>query len=216
MNAPAQEDVVSTRMRRLGWAGAFLLFVLMVVMGYSMWRGSVQNEVIPMPVLRQVPDFRLTDQTGAEVTRDSLRGKVWVTNFFFTRCSGPCPLLMARMAEFQKALERAPEVALVSFTVDPEYDTPEVLSDYAGQWQADPERWKYLTGDPDTIRSLVTDGFMQVLDTDHATGEPVHGTMFMMVDGNGMVRGLFNLDDPELLPKMLMGAGNLLREQGTR
>jgi len=216
MNAPRQEDVVAGRLRRLGWVGAFLLFVLTVTMAYSLWRGSEQRDVHPMPVLREVPDFTLTDQTGAAVTRDSLRGKVWVTNFFFTRCSGPCPLLIARMAEFQKASERAPDVRLVSFSVDPEYDTPEVLAAYAGQWQADPERWKMLTGDPATMTRLVTDGFMQVLDTDNVTGEPVHGTMFMMVDGNSMVRGLFNLDDPELIPKMLMAAGNLLREQEAR
>ncbi len=215
MTTPAQDDTAANRLRRLGWAGAFLLFVLAVTMAYSMWRGAEQRDVMPMPVLRAVPDFRLTDQTGAEVTRESLRGKVWVTNFFFTRCTGPCPLLTARMAEFHKALERAPEVLLVSFSVDPEYDTPEVLSAYADQWQADPARWKFLTGDPATMTRLVTDGFMQVLEADSVTGEPVHGTMFMMVDGNGMVRGLFNFEDPELLPKMLMGAGNLLREQGS-
>lgn len=207
------ESAAAARMRQLGWAGAFLVFVLAVTMAYSVWRGSEQRGVEPMPVLHAVPDFALTDQTGAAVTKDSLRGHPWVTDFFFTRCKGPCPLMTARMAELQKALEKAPEVKLVSFSVDPEHDTPGVLREYAAGFQADPGRWKLLTGEPATVRRLVTEGFLQPLGKDDA-GELMHGTMFMLVDGNGMVRGIYSLDDPELIPKILMGTGNLLREQG--
>lgn len=207
------ESAAAARIRQLGWAGAFLLFVLAVVMGFTAWRNSEQRGIQPMPVLHEVPAFALTDQTGGPVTRDSLREKIWVTNFFFTRCKGPCPLLTARMAELQKALVKAPQVKLVSFSVDPEHDTPEVLRSYAAEYQADPERWKFLTGDPDAVREIVTKGFLQPLGEDEV-GELLHGTMFMLVDGNGMVRGIYSLDDPELLPKLLMGTGNLLREQG--
>lgn len=208
-----RQDPGAARLQKLGWAGVFLLFVLGITMGFALWRESENRSVVPMPVLRQVPDFSLSDQTGSTVTRTDLRGHVWVTNFFFTRCSGPCPLLTARMAEMQQALVKAPDVKLVSVTVDPEHDTPEVLAAYAGQWQADPDRWKFLTGDPDTVRRVVREGFMQMIGEDEATGEPVHGTMFLLVDGNGMVRGVYSLDDPELVPKILMGTGNLLREQ---
>ncbi len=207
------ESAAAARMRQLGWAGAFLVFVLAVTMGYSFWRGAEQRGVTPMPVLHAVPDFSLTDQTGATVTRDSLRGHVWVTDFFFTRCKGPCPLMTARMAELQKALVKAPEVKLVSVTVDPGHDTPEVLREYGAEFQAEPGRWKLLTGDPEAVRRLVTEGFLQPLGEDDS-GELLHGTMFMLVDGNGMVRAIYSLDDPELIPKILMGTGNLLREQG--
>lgn len=206
------ESAAAARMRQLGWAGAFLVFVLAVTMGFSLWRGSERRGVQPMPVLHQVPAFELTDQTGAAISRDSLRGKIWITDFFFTRCKGPCPLLTARMVELQKALIKAPEVKLVSFTVDPEHDTPEVLRAYAAEYQADPDRWKFATGDPDTVRKVVTEGFLQTLGKDEA-GELLHGTMFQLVDGNGMVRGIYSLDDPELIPKLLMDTGNLLREQ---
>jgi len=211
MSDEPQGDRVAERMKRLGWAGAFLAFVLAVVMGYSMWRGSERRDVEQLPVLRAVPDFTLTDQDGQTVTKDDLRGKIWIADFIFTRCKGPCPLMTARMLEMQRALVKAPGIKLVSVTVDPAHDTPEVLKAYAADNKADPERWKFLTGDKAVIEKLVTEGFMQHLGEEN--GEPVHGTMFLVVDGNGMVRSARMLEDPELIPKILTDTGNLLRAQ---
>jgi cytochrome oxidase Cu insertion factor (SCO1/SenC/PrrC family) len=211
-NDQHQDNIIAGRMRRLGWAGAFLLFVLAVAMGYSMWQASVRRDVEQLPVIRAVPEFSLTDQNGQTVTNADLRGKIWIADFIFTRCAGPCPLMTARMLEMQKALVKTPEVKLVSVTVDPEYDRPEVLKAYAEANFADPERWKFLTGDKTVIEKLVTEGFMQQLAEEN--GEPVHGTMFLIVDGNGMVRSARMLEDPELIPKVLTDTGNLLREQG--
>lgn len=213
MNAPEPpNDIIAGRMRRLGWAGAFLGFVLAVAMGYSMWQASLRRDVEQLPVIREVPEFSLTDQNGQTVTNADLRGKIWIADFIFTRCKGPCPLMTARMLEMQKALTKTPEVKLVSVTVDPEFDTPEVLKAYAEANHADPERWKFLTGDKAVIEKLVTEGFMQHLTEEN--GEPVHGTMFLIVDGNGMVRSARMLEDPELIPRVLTDTGNLLREQG--
>jgi cytochrome oxidase Cu insertion factor (SCO1/SenC/PrrC family) len=211
-NDHSQDDIVAGRMRRLGWAGAFLGFVLAVAMGYSMWQASLRRDVEQLPVIRAVPEFSLTDQNGQTVTNADLRGKIWIADFIFTRCKGPCPLMTARMLEMQKALVKTPEVKLVSVTVDPAYDTPEVLKAYAEANFADPNRWKFLTGDKAVIEKLVTEGFMQHLAEEN--GEPVHGTMFLVVDGNGMVRSARMLEDPELIPKILTDTGNLLREQG--
>lgn len=214
MNSPVPpDDIIAGRMRRLGWAGAFLGFVLAVAMGYSMWQASLRRDVERLPVIRAVPEFSLTDQNGQTMTNDDLRGKIWIADFIFTRCKGPCPLMTARMLEMQRALTKTPEVKLVSVTVDPEYDTPEVLKAYAEANHADPDRWKFLTGDKAVIEKLVTEGFMQHLAEEN--GEPVHGTMFLIVDGNGMVRSARMLEDPELIPKILTDTGNLLREQGT-
>ena len=210
-NDHSQDDIVAGRMRRLGWVGAFLGIVLAVAMGYSMWQASLRRDVEQLPVIRAVPEFSLTDQNGQTVTNADLRGKIWIADFVFTRCKGPCPLMTARMLEMQKALTKTPEVKLVSVTVDPAYDTPEVLKAYAEANFADPERWKFLTGDKAVIEKLVTEGFMQHLSEEG--GEPVHGTMFLIVDGNGMVRSARMLEDPELIPKILTDTGNLLREQ---
>jgi len=215
MSEPDENDIVGERMRRLGWAGGFLAFVLAVTMGFSLWRGSERREVQQLPVLREVPDFRLTDQDGREVTKASLRGKIWIADFIFTRCLGPCPVMTSRMIEMQKALIKAPQVKLVSVSVDPEHDTPEVLKAYAEQNHADPAQWTFLTGDTEGIKKLVTEGFMQPLARGD-DGNPVHGSMFLVVDGQGMVRSAQMLEDPELIPKILMDTGNLLREQGKR
>ena len=212
MSDHPQGNRVADRMQRLGWVGAFLAFILAVVMGYSMWRGSERRDVEKLPVMRAVPDFTLTDQDGNTVTKDDLRGKIWIADFIFTRCKGPCPLMTARMLEMQRALLKTPDVKLVSISVDPEHDTPAVLKAYAEANFAEPARWKFLTGDKTVIEKVVTEGFMQHLDEEN--GEPVHGTMFLVVDGNGMVRSARMLEDPELIPKVLMDTGNLLREQG--
>lgn len=211
MSDDTQGNRVADRMRRLGWAGTFLAFVLAVVMGYSMWRGSERRDAGQLPVIRAVPQFSLTDQDGKTVTNQDLRGKIWIADFIFTRCQGPCPLMTSRMLEMQRALVKTPDVKLVSITIDPEHDTPAVLKAYAGANHAEPGRWRFLTGDKAVIEQLVTEGFMQHLGEER--GEPVHGTMFLVVDGNGMVRSARMLEDPELLPKILMDTGNLLREQ---
>jgi protein SCO1/2 len=211
MSDDPQGHRFADRMQRLGWAGAFLAFVLAAVMGYSMWRGSERRAVDQLPVIRAVPDFTLTDQDGQAVTKEDLRGKIWIADFIFTRCKGPCPLMTARMLEMQRALVKTPDVKLVSITVDPEHDTPAVLKAYAAANFAEPGRWKFLTGDKEVIRKVVTEGFMQPLDEEN--GQPVHGTMFLVIDANGMVRSARMLEDPELIPKILMDAGNLMREQ---
>lgn len=214
MSDEPQGDRVAERMKRLGWAGAFLAFVLAVVMGFSLWRGAERRDTGQLPVIREVPGFTLTDQDGQTVTKDDLRGKIWIADFIFTRCQGPCPLMTSRMLEMQRALVKTPEVKLVSVSVDPEHDTPEVLKAYAEANHADLGRWKFLTGDKEVIRQIVTEGFLQPLD--EKSGEPVHGTMFLVVDGNGAVRSAHMLEDPELLPKILMDTGALLREQSAR
>ena len=95
----------------------------------------------------RLPDFRLTDQQGRTVTEDDLRGRVAAVNFIYTRCPLPdiCPRLSANFAALQRRF--GDRVPLLSVTVDPDYDTPAVLADYARRWSADPGGWRFLTGD---------------------------------------------------------------------
>lgn len=205
------DETSAGRVDRLIWAGVFLLFVITTVVGFMAWRKAERHAVEPLPVLHEVPDFTLTDQNGETVSKNDLHGKIWIADFFFSRCQGPCPQLAARMAELQKALSRAHGVGLVSFSVDPAHDTPEVLREYAARFGAEPGRWELLTGDPAQVRRMVKDGFLQPLED--KSDQPLHGTMFLLIDGLGMVRGIYSLDDPELLQKILNGAGNLIRER---
>jgi protein SCO1/2 len=106
-----------------------------------------------------VPDFALIERSGRQITRDDLLGKVWIADFIFTRCVAECPLISGRMARLQELFAADDDVCLVSITVDPEYDTPEVLRAYAERFGARPQRWWFLTGDKAEIYHLATEGF---------------------------------------------------------
>ena len=126
--------------------GLWIGFGLVVASLGLRWAGSRAREVsagaATLPVLAPVPDFSLTGQNGQAVSRTDLRGLVWVADFVFTSCTGPCPELTLRMRSLQKSLRKAgPGVKLVSFSLDPETDTPAVLTRYAERYHADPDRW---------------------------------------------------------------------------
>jgi cytochrome oxidase Cu insertion factor (SCO1/SenC/PrrC family) len=112
-----------------------------------------------LPRLWAVPDFALIERSGQAVTRADLLGKVWITSVIFTRCVNECPVISNHMAQLQEALAHEPDVRLVSITVDPAYDTPEVLARYAQSFAAQPQRWFFLTGDQASIYRLVREGF---------------------------------------------------------
>jgi protein SCO1/2 len=117
---------------------------------------TLEKELVP---LGRVPDFRLSERSGREVSNRELQGKVWVAAFIFTRCVDECPLMSNRMARLQQAFAAEQDVRLVSITVDPEHDTPVVLSEYASHFGADPQRWLFLTGDKAAIFRLAREGF---------------------------------------------------------
>lgn len=162
--------------------------------------------------LAPAPDFSFTAQDGSTVKKEDLKGKVWVANFIFTRCAGPCPMMTARMGELDLSLgSKARDVQLVSFTVDPEYDTPEVLKAYSERIGAKPEKWKFLTGSKAQIDETVMKGFLQALSKDQA-GMPIHSTRFVLVDKDGWIRGFQDGNDPEIVQKLMMDIGDVLRE----
>ena len=114
------------------------------------------------PVLMLAPDFSLTDQSGQSYGSDQLLGRAYVVNFIFTRCQATCPVQTARLAELQEEWKKHPswnDIRMVSITVDPEYDTPEVLKEYAVAARADVDHWKFLTGPKGTILALTRQGF---------------------------------------------------------
>ncbi len=144
-----------------------------------------------------VPPFSLTERSERTVTQADLRGKVWIASFVFTRCSGPCPQVTATMARLQKELAGQRDVRLVTFTVDPDRDDPKELVRYAANFQADPERWLFLTGKEETIHKLLLEGFK--VGVEHNNGPKVkpgeeflHSTRLVVIDRKGHVRGYFS------------------------
>jgi protein SCO1 len=150
-----------------------------------------------LAVLGTVPDFELVERGGSRVSLASLRGKVWVADFVFTHCAGPCPLISSKMARLQEAVRGLEDVRLVTFTVDPERDTPEVLAEYAQHYRADAERWLFLTGPKEPIYRLVGDGFhLAVEQSEDDAGLVSHSTRLVLVDGQGRIRGYYDGAEP--------------------
>jgi protein SCO1/2/putative membrane protein len=187
------------RTRRRIWQGLTAL-TLVVMAVYAGGRWAAQPR--PLPVYAQVGPFQLTNQLGRQVTAEELRGRIWVAGIIFTRCPGPCRQLSTAMGRLQAALPTDGSVQLVSLTADPEFDTPEVLRRYAEQYRADPARWLFLTGPRQEINRLATGDLLLALAETAAESRAhpqdlfVHSTKFVVVDGAGQVRGLFEGTDP--------------------
>lgn len=174
-------------------AGSFVAAVLLPLPG----RKSVA-ETTPDDAYTVTP-FALTERTGRPVSNEELKGKVWVASFVFVRCSGPCPSVTATMARLQSELDLAntPDLRLVTFTIDPDRDTPDELRKYADRYRAHLERWLFLTGKEDEIHRLAKDGFKLGVDRSNLPQPPEgqefdHSTFLVVVDRDGRVRGFFD------------------------
>jgi protein SCO1/2 len=166
-----------------------------------------------LPSLGQVGEFSLVDQAGAPVTAQGLRGKVWVAAFFFTHCPTICPRITRRMRALQVATagERAPR--LVSFSVDPENDTPPALLAYAQRFGADLRTWSFLTGDLSVVKRTVVEGFKLALDGNPdpsaENGGIIHGSHLVLVDRTLAIRGYYRTDDEDDMKRLVEDAGRI-------
>ncbi len=155
------------------------------------------------------PDFAFTAHNGKTVSKASLAGRPYIANFIFTSCRTVCPLLTAKMVRLQRELAQAP-LRFVSFSVDPDHDSLSALAAYAQQWNADETRWSLLATTPEGLKAVAS-GF-------HITAEPVdggvdavlHSAVFILVDGRGVVRGVFDLEDAKDFRALVQNARSLL------
>jgi len=193
-----------------------LILIPFVTLGLLLWLRQVEVNALrqrAVPSYGMVPPFQLVNQNGQLFGSAQLNGKIWIADFIFTSCRGPCPLISTRMSELQKPLEKT-DVHLVSFSVDPETDTPEVLRGYAEKLHAEPKRWDFLTGPKPTIYKLSHDGFkLAISDGSDAEGIPVHSTRMVLVDRQGQIRGYYEATEADAMTKLLADTNHLLREQ---
>lgn len=156
-----------------------------------------------LPDLGEVPAFVLTGSDGTPVARDDLAGSPYVVDFVFTRCVTSCPVMTARMATVGEGLVEGRDFRRVSISVDPAYDTPEVLRELKAT-RGLPDSWWFLTGDAEPILALVRDGFH--LAVEPATGNPIdpiaHSTRFVLVDGEHRIRGYYDGLNPEAVIRL--------------
>jgi protein SCO1/2/putative membrane protein len=209
----------ANREKRVRWVWRLTGLVLwgaVLGAGYGIWRSSLEypaghsvdtaaaNHNITAPAEstesiypRKVEDFALTERSGRTVTRADLLGRPWVACFLFTRCAGPCPKLAGQVKLLQEEF-KGTDVHFVTFSVDPEYDTPERLVRYAEAIGADADRWLFLTGDKSTIYNLIAASFRMPVGT--RQGEIMHSTNLMLVDAAGQVVAKYNgLDEGEVV-----------------
>ncbi|MEX0886738.1 MAG: SCO family protein [Phycisphaeraceae bacterium] len=172
----------------------------------------------PLPVLfDDMPAFELTDQHDRTVTPANLEGRIWIASFIFTRCGGICPMITAHKSELQRLLDSegtsADDVQLVSFSVDPGHDTPAVLREYADRYDADPDRWLFLTGERDVMWRLVGDGFRLMVEEQADESMPIaHSNRFVLVDRAGRIRGYYDALDLDKRTELLADLQWLLAE----
>ena len=178
---------------------------------------SSRDQALPLPELGGVPDFGLIDQTGTSFGSSELKNKVWLANFIFSSCQGTCPAQSERMSELQARLSGDPSwpgIRLVTFTVDPENDTPEVLKGYAEVYGADSDHWKFLTGERSQIWELCKAGFkMQVSPNPDDKAMPIlHDTQVVLIDRQGQIRGYYDALVEDDRTRLIRDIGMVLPE----
>jgi protein SCO1/2 len=194
-----------------------------IVLGTLLWLKLTPKHVTswsdqPLEGLNRhgnVPDFSLTERSGKKITLADLRGKIWIADFIYTTCTDTCPLQSAEMSKLQDELG-AQNIQLVSFSVDPDHDTPSVLTAYAGRFKADHERWFFLTGDKEQISNLIEAGF-------HLSAAPLkqsgtestvflHSPRFVLIDKNAVIRGYYDSRERDALARLKSDTRTLLNQ----
>jgi protein SCO1/2 len=192
---------------------ATLVAIPIVTLGLLIWLRQLEVNALRERTVSSygsVPEFQLINQDGKSFGSADLRGKIWIADFVYSTCPGPCPMISSRMSELQKPFEKT-DVHLVSFTVDPAKDTPEVLRGYAEKLQAEPGRWDFLTGPQSTIYNLSRNGFKLAVSEENKI--PIHSTRMILVDRRGEIRGYYDATEADAVTKLVADTTHLLREQ---
>jgi protein SCO1 len=164
----------------------------------------------PLPVMGQVAGFQLTAQDGRPFDSKVLAGHIWVADFIYTTCQGPCPMMSATMHRIQNQTDgELSAVRFVSFTVDPAHDTPPVLAEYAKHFQPEPGRWFFLTGDQAKLNDLGLHSFK----LNSVDGSMTHSTRFVLMDGKGQIRGYYTTGEDGFMAKLMHDIRQLHAEQ---
>lgn len=198
----------------IGVASMFAIVVGSIVM-IAMRGASTHASSMELPVLGSVPEFALTEANGTSLGREDLLGKVWIASFIFTRCDEVCPMMMKHETRLQAQLPLRDDLRLVSFSVDPDWDTPKVLTDYAHTFGADRSRWMFLTGNKKQVYQVAIEGFrLATLDADPAKEMPIlHSTKLMLVDRHGAIRGYYDSTDDTELHRLVRDVRRVLAER---
>lgn len=182
------------------WAGVGLFLVLLTFLYLVSVAEYGEAKQKLLPVIDPISDFTLTNQNDRVVTLANLTNHVWVADIIFTRCAGSCPIMSTQMKSLQAALPSTSKTKLVTLTCDPSYDSPEIMKRYGERYSADFSRWMFLTGTPKELSDLATGslklGVTPVAPKDRTSPTDffVHSTIFVVVDKQARLRGIFQTE----------------------
>ena len=209
----AQPDNTNNQKQRIDkstliWVG--LGVIIIAIAGINLWSAfDTEPEVSTQIVEASVPDFILTNQQGQPLSLSDMAGKIWIADFIFTNCPTICPAMTQEMARLQSEFVTEP-VYFVSFSVDPERDTAEVLSRYATAYGADDRRWHFLTGEKASIYQLAEQGFS--LAAGHNGSEILHSTRLVLVTSDGKIHGHYDSRSKPAMLRLRQDVKTLLKK----
>ena len=183
----------------------YIVVAVFLLATYFLNYTGKENE---LPEIGMVPEFEFVNSEQETITLNNLKGKVWVADFIFTTCTMACPMMTGNMNIIHKKYKKNDDVRLVSISVYPEYDTPEVLTKYASQYDANTSRWYFLTGQESTVKRVIKDGF-KIGDYEDII---FHSEKFALVDKKGMIRAYYNGMKTEDMKKLKKDINSLLKQ----
>ncbi len=186
----------------------FIIYGIVAVLLVITYLTKESNSNSELPVLGTIPEFYFTDSRDKKISRADLNGKVWVADFIFTTCTMACPVLTGNMNLVHKEFRNNDNVRIVSISVYPEYDTPEVLKEYASQYDANTNRWHFLTGPEENVQNVIKNGFKM------GDYEDIifHSEKFALVDQKGRLRGYYSGMETEDVIRLKKDINKLLNE----
>ena len=186
----------------------FIIYGIVAVMLLVTFLFKESSTLDDLPISGSVPDFEFTDSNGETITREDMEGKVWVADFIFTTCTMACPIMTGNMNIIHKSFKDDNNVRIISISVYPEYDTPEVLKEYASRYNANTDRWHFLTGPEESVKNIIKTGF-KIGDYEDII---FHSEKFALVDVRGNIRGYYSGMETEDMSKLKKDIKKLLRE----
>lgn len=188
---------------------------IFVLFGFSYPIIKSLNRELPndLPVIFKLQDYKLTNEFGKPFGSGELKGKIYLASFIFTSCPTACPMSMKKLQRVQKRLRGlGTKVAMVTFSVDPETDTPNVLYKYSRRFKANPYVWSFLTGPKKDVRSVIVNNFKVAMgEKTPGMMDIAHSEKIFLVDGNGKVRGLYSMDKQHI-DQLMIDVGILVNK----
>jgi protein SCO1/2 len=174
---------------------------------------KVNGKEVVDTLYNTIPPFSFVNQYGETVTEKIVEGKIYVTDFFFTTCPTICPVMKRQMVKVYKEFKDNPEVMILSHTIDPEHDTPQVLNTFAKDLGVDGKQWQFLTGPKEKIYEIGQKSYLSAAQEDKtAQGGFLHSGAFILIDKDKHIRGMYDGTTEEGTQKLIQGIKSLQEE----